>query len=181
MTMETNVTSQFIILALHPEKGRVMIDSTRFRYSLIGALLMDFLDNGEISLNEKRLIPSFRKNGDLIHDMIAEKIERSSRPKRISYWVRSLSMKSRQVLRESMNTLINNGIVRHEKRYFLNIFPYNRYFITKPNIRTGIIDEIRSVLLYNKPATRKQGMLIGLIKASRSSRLLANERTEKWS
>jgi hypothetical protein len=177
--METNVTSQFIILSLHPEKGRLMIDNTHFRYSLIGAVLMDYLDNGEISLNEKRLIPSFRKNGDQVHDTIAERIERSSRSRRISYWVRILSGKSRFVFKESVNSLVNRGILRHERRLFLNIFPYNRYFLTERNIRNGIIEEIRGVLLHNKQATRKQSMLIGLIKASRSSRLLAKENVEK--
>jgi len=28
--MEANVTSQFIIVSLHPEKGRVVISNTRF-------------------------------------------------------------------------------------------------------------------------------------------------------
>lgn len=177
--MEASVTSQFIILSLHPEKGRLLIENTRFRYCLIGSLLMDFLDNGEISLSENKLIPSFRKNGDQIRDMIAERIEKSSRPRRISYWVRILSMKSRLVFRENINMLINKGIVRHEKRYFLNIFPYNRYFISQSSIRAGIIEEIRNILLFDKSANRRQSMLIGLIKASQAYNLLATEKRER--
>lgn len=177
--MDTNITSQFLIFSLDPEKGRVVIENIRFRHSLIGAVLMDFLDSGEISLSENRLIPSFRKNGDKIHDMLAERIEKSSRPRRISYWVRILAMKSRFVFRESINSLINKGVIRHEKRYFLNIFPYNRYFITQKNIRTVIIEEIRNILLYDKSSTRKQSMLIGLIKASQSHNILALEKGER--
>ena len=179
MTMEFTVTAQFIILSLHPDKGRIMIDNIHFRYSLIGAVMMDFLDNGEISLSKNRLVPSFRKNGDPIHDMFAEKIERSSKPRRVSRWVSSFSRKSRFIFKETVTSLINKGIIRHERRLFLNIFPYNRYFLLDRSLRTGFIDEIRNILLYNKAATRKHSMLIGLIKASRSSQLLAKEKNER--
>jgi hypothetical protein len=179
ITMETTIAKQFVILALHPDKGRIIIENIYFRYSLTGAVLMDFLDNGEISLSNNRLVSSFRKNGDPTHDMFAEKIERSSKPRRVSYWVRSLTSKSRFVFREIVNSLINKGIVRHERRLFLNIFPYNRYFITDRSIRNRIIEEIRDILLYDKPASRKQTMLIGIIKASGSYRLLAKEKEER--
>lgn len=177
--MEFPVKVQFIIFSLHPEKGRVVIDNIHFRYSLTGAVLLDFLDKGEISLTETRLVPSLKKNGDPVNDLFVEKIERSSKPRRISYWMRTLTGKSRFIFRETINPLIDKGIFRHERRYFLNIFPYNRYYLSESNIRKGIIDEIRNVLLHGKTATRKQSMLIGLIKASRSSRLLAEDRNER--
>jgi hypothetical protein len=179
MSMDINVTTQFVILALHPDKGRIVIDNVHFRYTLTGAVLMDFLDNSEISLNNSRLVPSFRKNGDTVHDLFAEKIERSSKPRKISWWVGTLTGKSRLVFRETIKPLMNKGLLRHERRLFLNIFPYNRYFLTERSIRNIIIDEIRDILLHGKPATRKQGMLIGLIRASRSSSLLAKEKAEK--
>jgi len=156
-----------------------MVENVHFRYSLTGAVLMDFLDNGEISLDNNRLLPGFRKNGDPVHDMFAEKIQGSSKPKRISYWVRSLTRKSRYVLRETITPLIDKGILRHERRFFLNIFPYNRYYLTDKRIRSGMIDELREILLHDKPSTRKQSLLIGLIKASRSYRLLAKEKAER--
>jgi hypothetical protein len=179
-TMETSVTSQFIVLALHPEKGRKMMDNTHFRYTLIGSVLMDLLENEEISLNNKRLIPSFRKNGEIVHDMILDKIGTQGKPKRISFWIRQLSIKSRFIFIETINLLINKGIYRHERRYFLNIFPYSRYFLTESSIRTGIIDGIRNVILHEKVATRRQIMLIGLINASRSWNILVKEKGERW-
>ena len=176
--MEITVSTQFVILSLHPEKGRILIDNIRFRYSLTGAILMDFLDNGEITLSENKLIPRLNKNGDPVHDLFADIFEKSSKQRRISYWVQKLTRKSRFVFKETTDALINRGMLRHEKRYFLNIIPYNRYFLTDNRLRTGIIDEIREVLLNDKPATRKQGMLIGLIKASRAHGLLAKGKEE---
>jgi golgi phosphoprotein 3 len=177
--MEFPLTSQFLIISLHPEKGRIMIDGTHFRYTLTGAVLMDFLLNGEISLNKNRMASSFWKNGDLIHDTFADIISGTSKPKRISYWVRRLTRKRRLIFKETLNPLVDKGVIRHERRYFLNIIPYNRYFIRDISLRSGIIDEVRNVLLHNKTATSKQLMLLGLIKASGSYRLLAKEKGER--
>jgi hypothetical protein len=177
--MEFNLKTQFLIISLHPEKGRIIIDGTHFRYTLTGAVLMDFLLDGEISLNKSRMVPAFRKNGDLIHDTFADLISGSSKPRRISYWVRRLTRKSRLIFRETINPLIDKSLIRHERRYFLNIIPYNRYFIRDISLRSGIIDEIRDILLHTKTATSKQLMLLGLIKASGSYRLLAKEKGER--
>jgi Golgi phosphoprotein 3 len=177
--MELPVLTQFVILSLNPDKGRIMIDSIHFKYSLTGAVLMDLLNNAEISLSGNKLVSSIKKTGDPVHDLFAEKIGGSSKSRRISYWVRNLSGKSKLVFRETINSLVNKGIFRHEKRLFLNLFPYHRYFITDRRIRAGIIDEIRDVILHNKQATRKHGMLIGLINASRSHQLLVKEKGER--
>ena len=178
--METTVTMQFVILSIHPDNGRIVIDNMHLKYSLIGAVLMDFLDRGEISITNRRLIPKFRKNGDPTHDLIAEKIEGYSSPRRISRWVKSLSGKGWDIYKETVNFLIDNGIVRHERRLFLKIFPYNRFFHTERSTRTRIIDEIRDVLLHAKPPTRQQMMLIGLINTSRSHNILVKEKGERW-
>jgi hypothetical protein len=178
--MEKSVTAQFVILSVHHDNGRIVIDNLHFKYSLIGAVLMDFLDRGEISLSNRRLIPSLRKNGDPMHDMFVERIEGYSKPRRISRWVRSLSGKGWLVFKDTINSLIDKGIIRHERRLFLNIFPYNRFFHTEKSQRTGIIDGIRDVLFHDKSATRQQIMLIGLIYASRSHHILAKEKGERW-
>jgi hypothetical protein len=178
--METTVIMQFVILSIHPDNGRIVIDNMHLKYSLIGAVFMDFLNRDEISISNRKLIPNFRKNGDPTHDMFAERIESYSWPRRVSKWVKSLSGKGWLVYKETVNSLIDKGIIRHERRFFLKIFPYNRFFHTEKSIRTGMIDEIRDVLLNARPATRKQMMLIGLINTSRSHNLLVKEKGERW-
>jgi hypothetical protein len=178
--MEYSVSTGFIIMAIHPENGRIIIDNMHFRYALTGAVIMDFLANGEITLNDKKVIPSFRKNGVNYHDIFAEKIENSRNNKSISRWVQVLVRKSRLVFRENIDLLVNRGIIRHEKRYFLNIIPYNRYYFSNPEIRNQMINELREILLHDKQADKKQIMLIGLIKAAQAFRILAKERNEKY-
>lgn len=177
--MEASVTTQFVILALHQENGRIMIDNLHIRYALVGSVLMDFLEKEEISLKNKRLIHTFIKTGENVHDKLSEIIERSKKPRRISYWLHRLSMKSRFIFRETTGSLINKGIIRHERRLFLNLFPYNRYFINERGVRSGIIDGIRDVLLHDKSANGRQIKLIGLITASRAWHIFVREKGER--
>jgi hypothetical protein len=177
--MEFPVASQFVILSIHPVKGRIVIDNIRFRYSLSGALLMDLFLRKEISLTGNRVETALKPNYNAIHTILSTLLAEPKNPKRVSFWLRRITRKSRLVLKEIINSLSDSGIVRHERRYFLNIIPYNRYFITDTSIRTKLIEELRNVLLQNKTATEEQAMLIGIIKASESYRILAREFSER--
>ena len=176
--MELSVCEQFIILAVNPENGRLMINSLYLRYSLTGALLMDLLDKDEISTEKKRLIPSLKMNGERLHDLVAEIILKSSKPKRISFWIRNLTRKSRIIFNETIGLLEKKNLIRKERRMFLNIIPYNRFWFINKGIRISLIEEIRNILFYSKQPSRKTLMLMALIESSRCHRLLARERSE---
>jgi hypothetical protein len=177
--MELTITERFIILVLNPEKGKIITDDLHFRYTLAGSVLMDFFANGEITLSGRKVIPSFRRNGIAAHDLFAGRIEEARRDRSISHWVSTLGRKRRLVLSENIRLLVNGGLIRHEKRYFLNFIPYNRYFLTKPGIRTELIKELRGVLLEGKTAGREQKMLIGLIRAAQAFKVLADDWKER--
>jgi hypothetical protein len=55
--MNLSVAEQYVILSLNPEKGRISLNDIHFRYSLTGALFMDYHDRGEITIEDKRVIP----------------------------------------------------------------------------------------------------------------------------
>jgi hypothetical protein len=177
--MEFQIVKQFILISLNPANGRIIPDSTRFRYSLSGAILMDLFLNGEIVFENKRISSSVKKSGNPVHDLVADIMARSSRPRRVSYWINLLTRKRRVIFREIIHSLTDNGLIRHEKRYFLNIIPINRYYVTDTGARTKIIEELRNILLFGKTPTQQQNMLIGLIKASESYKTLARETGEK--
>ena len=124
--MELSLPSAFIILALNPNKGRIVIDHLHFRYTLTGAVLLDLYASGEITLDQKKIIPSFKRNGSELHDMIAEKMESAGRNWSISRWLQVLTRKRKEIFNEYTGSLIRSGILTHERKYFLNIIPYNR-------------------------------------------------------
>ena len=177
--MDRSVAELFVILALNPEKGRIALNNISFRYSLTGAIFMDFHESGEIKIENKKVIPSFsKKNGDTVHDLFAGKIMNSSGRWRISFWIRRLTNKSRLIFREITNSLAKEKIIRIEQKKFLNIIPYKRYWFIDNRTRSSLIELMREILLYGKQPGKKEFMLLGLIEASDAYRLLARERGE---
>jgi hypothetical protein len=176
--MDNSVAEQFVILSLNPEKGRVSLDSIHFRYSLTGALLMDYLDQEEFKLENKRVVWSFRMTGDTIHDMFAERIMNSSGNWKISFWIRRLTRKSRLIFSEIIKSLEKRKLISIEHKKFIGIFPYKRYWFLDNGIRNGIIERLREILLYGKQPVKKELMLLGIVEAARAYRLLSREKGE---
>jgi hypothetical protein len=176
--MNNAIAEQFAILSLNPEKGRVTIDSIHFRYSLTGALLMDYLEQDEFKVENKRVVPSFRINGDAIHDMFAERIMKSSRNRKISFWISRLTNKSRFIFREIISSLEKQKLISTEYKKFLGIFPYKRYWFLDDKVRRDLIERLREILLYGKQPGKKEIMLLGLVETSKAYRLLSREKGE---
>jgi hypothetical protein len=176
--MDHTVAEQFLILALNPENGRVSLDNIHFRYSLTGAMFMDFFEKGEIRTENKRIISLFKKNGEPLHDLFADRIMNSARNRRISYWINRMTNKSRFIIREIVGSLEKEGILRSEERKFLGIFPYYRYWLIDVSIRNRIIETLREILLYGRQPDKNETMLLGIVEASRGYKLLSRERGE---
>jgi hypothetical protein len=176
--MERSVAELFVILALNPEKGRVTLDSIHFRYSLTGAILMDYLAGDEFRVEDKRVVPSLRINDDAIHMLFAERMLKSTRNRKISYWIGRLTNKSRFIFSEMTKSLERQRIIQIEQKKFLNIFPYKRYWFLNISLRENLIEEIRDILIRGKQPDKKQLMLLGIIDASRAYRIIAKERGE---
>lgn len=176
--MEYSLAEQFVVITLHPEKGRQAIGDIQFRYSLTGAFLMEYFTMGEFTIENKRLIGAFSNNGEVVHDLFADKIMASQRNKRISTWISSLTNKSRIIKNEVMKSLEKKGIITIEQKRFLNIIPYKRYWFRESGTRNGIIELLRNILLYEKQPGVKEMMLLGLIEASCSYKMLSRERGE---
>lgn len=176
--MKYSVAEQFLILALNPEKGRISLDGTHLRYSLTGAILMDFFEGDELRVEDNRVIPSLRINNDSLHAIFSEQFSKSSRNRKISYWIRRLSNKSRFIFRELTLSLEKQGILRIEEKKFLNIFPYRRYWFINNYIRNEITDNLRNILLHGTNPDKKDLMLISVLHAAEAHSILKKERGE---
>jgi golgi phosphoprotein 3 len=176
--MDFSVAELFVILSIRPEKGRVHLRNNSFYYSLTGALLLDYLENGEIKVENRRLIPFFRKTHDPFHDIIEERIMKSDKNRKISYWIEILSTKSKLAFKEVCNSLTKKRIIRIEQKKFLGIIPYKSYWFTDLSERDNLVENLRNVLIYDRKATNKEVMLLSLVKTSGAYSLLSRERGE---
>ncbi len=176
--MERSIAELFVILALNPEKGRVSVNRIHFRHTLTGAIIMDLLDHGEIKIEDKRLVPYIGLNGNQLHDMVAEIIRKSSKNRRLSLWIRRLSFKSHVIFKEITNSLEKESLIRRERKKFLWIIPYYRYWFVDPGIRISLVELLRGFLLYGKKPGKKDIMLLSLVDVSRAYPSLSRERGE---
>jgi len=176
--MEYSVAKQFLILALNAEKGRISIDSTHFRYSLTGAIILDYIDGEELRIEEKRVIPSLKVNDEAIHVLFAGQLSKSSKARKISYWIRRLTNKHRFILVEMTKSLEKDRVLRIEHKKFLGLIPYKKYWFLNNTIRNDITEQLRGILLYGKKPGRKELMLISILHAARAHKALSRERGE---
>jgi Golgi phosphoprotein 3 len=176
--MERSVAELFVLLALNPDKGRIGLSDIPFRYSLTGALLMEYHERGEFTIENKRVIPAFRNNGEKVHDLFAEKIMKPTRNKRLTYWISNLTNKSRLVFREIISILEKDRIIRIEPKKFLFLIPYKRYWFIDISSRNAMIENLRGILLYGKKPGNKELMLLGLVEASKAYQMLSREKGE---
>ncbi len=177
--MEMIISRQFTVLSLHPERGRITVSAASFRFALAAAAIADFYMNGELSEEDKRLTPSPRHNGDPFHDRLIDLIANSAHPKKILYWIRKLSRKSRQNLEESISVFVSGAGIRHEKKYFLGIFSYSRYYFTDPGVRSSIVENLREIVINGKNPSDEQLLILALMKATNSLSHLASEYSER--
>lgn len=167
------------MLLLNPDTGSLPSSAVQFRFSLTGAFLMDYIRQGEITLNQKRIVPAFRTNTDPVHELFASRIGTASSPKKISLWISRLSNKSRFILNNLVLKLEKESIIRVEHRKFLGIFPYRRYFLNNPGKRLSIIENLRSILLHGRQPASDDLMLLALLETSGAYRKLSEEGRER--
>ena len=139
---------------------------------------MDYYDQGEFTIENKRIVPSFKKNGEIVHDLFCERIMKSEKNRRISFWISRMTNKSRKIFRELINKLEKDRIIRKEQKKFLNIIPYYRYWFNDSSVRSDLIETLRGILLYGKQPGKKELMLLGLVETSKSYTLLSRESGE---
>ena len=178
--MDTKVSENFIILALNPRSGNYMIYGNYLNYGFLGAVLMDLALAGRIRIIDGRMSAVEEKGitGVHVHDRMYERLIKSRKPLKISFWIRRLAFNSGWYVREMRNLMVGNGVLKQERRRFLMI-PYKLHYVADMGRRRKLIMRIKEILLYNKPPEDDEAMLLGIIYASKLHRALSDDRDER--
>ncbi|MBD3166258.1 hypothetical protein GF324_06650, partial [bacterium] len=125
-----DLTSRFLLLTIHPDKGSTRTMMTQQKYGLAGALLLEWTLAGKIVSEEKgRMRFTGTPSGtDGIRDQIAVWAAGRKKPQKPRNWVNSLAQKWSDKLRKTLlDELVAQGILRHERKKFLWLIPYSVY------------------------------------------------------
>ncbi|HUS87074.1 MAG TPA: GPP34 family phosphoprotein [Bacteroidales bacterium] len=178
--MDCKVSENFISLALNPKSGSFMIFGNYLTYGILGSILMDLAIGNKINISDRRILVNQDSgiSGIRTHDRMMELLSKSSRPVKISNWLRKLSFTAGWYRREMMKMLVDNGRLKRVGKRFLFI-PCNLHYVSDISRYKKLILRFKDIILYGKKPDEAEIMTLGLIFACKLHRVLATESTER--
>jgi len=165
--MDLKLSEKLLLLAVDDEKGTMVSDQIHLHYSLAGALILEMTLSERIGLIDDRVVlqNSGATKDPIINEIIAL-IQKSSKRKKINYWVSKIGQKGGKFQKETINNLISKGILRKQEDKILWIIPYNKYPTVNAKPENEIRRELRDIVLHGQQPNQENLMLLGLTQAS---------------
>lgn len=179
MGKNLNTSEKFLILAHHPEKGRLVVSRQYFRYGLTGAILLDLCFDERIGFENGRITPeSGNTTADPVKGEVLQMITESARPRKTGYWVRNLALRYTRYMNQIVAGLVDKRLVRIEETKVLGIIPWSRTYLTESLTREKLIRKLRNDILVYRGDINESSVLAGLIEACRMWHILSTDRDE---
>ena len=171
--MELTLIESFLLLALDNKKGKFLIDSIALNHGLAGAVLMKLTILKKIKVERRRVyVIDSRDTGTEFLDNFLHYINASKKPKKVRRWVHKLASKLKKQKYEILHNLIEQGILKKEKKKLFGFIPYTVY----PTVDSTKEDELRAILLDivngKRDVDPKSLMLFSLLEATKLTRTL---------
>lgn len=177
--MELTLTEKFIIMIIHPEKGRFLCSGNVLAAALSGAVLLELGVLEKVKVEGKYVkLNSFTLSGDPVQDKMLQMIYNSKKTRKIKYWMSRFGFKSRFVLKDRLKRLTFKNVLYQKDFRFINIFPYKRYFFTKNELRAELTETLKDIALGYETGNQEQVLLLGLATACSLYRQLTKDRGE---
>lgn len=179
MEKTLNTSEKFLLIAHHPEKGRLMVSRQYFRYGLAGAILLDLLVDGRLGMENGRIIPRPGNTPpDPVKSEVIQMITESTRPRKAGYWVRKLAFRYNGYLNQIRTGLAGKRLLKIEESRLLGIIPWRRSFLTESYTRINLIRQLKNDILVYRGDAGESSALAGLVEACRMRRILSTDREE---
>lgn len=179
MEKTLNTSEKFLLIAHHPEKGRLVVSRQYFRYGLAGAILLDLCLDGRLGMENGRIIPRPGNTpADPVKSEVIQMITESTRPRRAGYWVRKLAFRYNGYLNQIRTVLAGKRLLRIEETRLLGIIPWRRSYLTESYTRSNLIRQLKNDILVYRGDAGESSALAGLVEACRMRRILSTDREE---
>ena len=141
--MKSNLTicETLLLLSIHPEKGGYFLSTHgTLDLNLLGASILDMELSGLVKLDGKLVIVQSGNPKDEANAYLYEKLTAVSRPRRIGYWLSTISVSKRKL----RNHLLTSLVARREIRMVEKSFLFFRWRV--PYLQTGNSVDRKSVV-----------------------------------
>jgi len=160
-----SLTEELLLLAVHDEKGHVILSSTALLpYGLATAIILDLIEYNKINIiDDKLVLLDYSPTGIDFLDDILIFIKNEVKSHRLRWWIRKISDKCSTLRQEIFDHLVNVGILKREKVNFLFMVDFFRYPTLNPTPELETRDKIHKSVLFNIKPDQKLLSLISLM------------------
>jgi hypothetical protein len=115
------LSEELFLLALSEKKDSVRIPSSlALPFALAAAQVLELAREGCLDLDNERIVP--KAPPEMIDDdrlrVVMEKICKSSKPRKVDYWVYELGSKTNRIHKRIVLALLEKGLLEEEGKYF---------------------------------------------------------------
>ncbi|MFY0594550.1 GOLPH3/VPS74 family protein [Roseivirga sp.] len=165
--MDLDLLEEYLLIALDDDKGKFVIDSTHLHYGFGGAILL------ELALREKivvegdyvRLVDSALEKEVALNKVI-EHLKTSTEPIKIKKLIAKLAKMASELKDDTLQRLMNKGILKKEEHKILWIIPYNKYPTSNLSPENKVRERLKGVMLLGEKSEARDIMLLSLIDIS---------------
>jgi hypothetical protein len=167
--MLLTIAEEIFLLALNDARGSIPnAIAIPLRFTLSGAVLIEFLISGKIVLNEHKKVVLLDEEpcGDAVLDEALELIKFSqSHPHRIPYWIKEINPKPKRFLKCLGEGLEQKGVLHQEEKRYLWVIPYIVFPQQDASAKYWVKQHLRGVVLAGEIADVHSMMVLSLVRA----------------
>ena len=177
--MELSIAKRFLLLAQHPEKGRMLISEIHLKFGLAGALLLQMSLDDQLSIKDEVL---YIKKGSQYADPkireIAAMIQQARRPRKIKYWIHRIGQKASKWRLYYYDQMAQERLIKVEMKKFLGIIPYLKTYLVNRQLRNKMIQELKNEFFQKRDIAPTHMVVLGLVEACRMHKVLTKEKSQ---
>ena len=165
--MELNLVEEFLLIALDDDKGSFVIDSTHLHYGFAGAILLELAVRNKVDIDGDYLhLKSTSSEQEVVLNKALKLIEEEGKTKKVKDWLDLLARKAGELKDDTLQRLIERGVLIKKEHKILWIIPNNKYPTSNSNPDNKVRERLNNVILNGAKSEARDVMLLSLIDVS---------------
>ncbi len=178
-----------LLLGLDDEKGHFHSTLAYLNYGFASAILMDLILAERIVIEEKRLkvVTNALTTNKLLNEEL-DRLQKAKKSPKMTAWLHTMVQRNAKSIKKCIDRLIQQGILKMEKKKILWIFPVKRYPTLNLEPEKSLRQRMQKIVLGGEAPNRDERMLLAIIDAcqlvkeivpNKEKRAAAKERIKK--
>lgn len=162
--MKLNLIDQLILLALNDDTGKFDVDSDTLGFATAGAVLLELVLQNRVDVDGKTVrVTDTAFTGEKILDSCFTKIVQSKKERSVSHWIEALAGVGGVIKDETVNRLIESGILRRVKEKVLWVFEVNKFPAQNRMPENMLRKRIHDIVMNDQEPDIREAVLLSLI------------------